>query len=75
MPPEVFIHGAAILTAAAVRSAQLDVLAEEPPPRHANIVGWPLFADDPDLQKAQQKERALILASRCALVRFDSSGT
>jgi hypothetical protein len=34
---EVKFYGAAICKARAIRDQQLDVLAEEPPPRHANI--------------------------------------
>jgi len=57
------LHGAAIIKAAAVRDAGLDVDADEPPVRHALIRGWPWFDNDPQLQKAQQKERALQLAA------------
>jgi hypothetical protein len=64
-------HGAAVCKAAVIRAQQLDVVAQEPPPRHANIVGWP--ADpDPELQKAQQKERALAIASQSVLVRVEA---
>ncbi len=69
--PDVTVHGAAICKAAAVRSAKLDVVAEEPPPLHANIVGWPVNAADPVLQKAAQIERALDITSRCRLILFD----
>jgi hypothetical protein len=62
-------HGAAICQAAVIRAERLDVRAHEPPPRHANIVGWPANAD-PDLQKAQQKEIALAIASQSTLVRL-----
>lgn len=61
-------HGAAIFKATVVRAERLDVVADEPPPRHANIIGWPMNAD-PELQKAQQKEIALTIASRSVLVR------
>jgi len=64
------VHGAGIIRAETIRSAGLDVIAEEPPPRHADIVGWPVVAMDPELQKAHRKERALILAANSALVRF-----
>lgn len=64
-------HGAAVCKAAVIRAQQLDVVAKEPPPRHANVVGWPLAAD-PELQKAQQKERALAIASQSVLVRIDA---
>lgn len=71
MDPEVTVYGAAICTAAQVRSAELEVEAQEPPPRHANIINWPTNPD-PVLQKAQQKDVANVICSRCILVRFDS---
>ena len=57
------LYGAAIFKAADVRSALLDVFADEPPPRHAVIQKWPWLEIDLDLQKAQQKERAILLSS------------
>jgi hypothetical protein len=57
------LYGASVFEARAVRAAGLDVIAEEPPPRHAAIIGWPWIEDDPDLQKARQKERAALIAS------------
>jgi hypothetical protein len=57
------LYGAAIFKAQAVRAAQLDVLADEPPPRHAAIRGWPRIDTDPELQKAKQKELAAVIAS------------
>jgi hypothetical protein len=54
-------HGAAIVKAEVIREAGLDAIAVEPPPRHANIRGWPRHVD-PDEQKAQRKEAATILA-------------
>lgn len=63
------LHGAAIVKAGDVRLAQLDVLASEPPPRHAAIRNWPWLDEDPDLQKAKQKERAALVASQANLVR------
>lgn len=63
------LHGAAIFKAAAVRTAQLDVVADEPPPRHAAIRGWPWDENDPDMQKAKQKEMATVIASQAVLVR------
>jgi hypothetical protein len=56
------LYGAAILSARQVREALLQVLADEPPARHAVIVGWPWCENDPELQKARQKERAILLA-------------
>jgi hypothetical protein len=34
------IHGAAIVKASVIREAKLEVRAKEPPPRHADIIGW-----------------------------------
>ena len=56
------LYGAAIFRAGAVRSARLDVVADEPPPRHAVISGWP-WADDLELQKSEQRELAVLLAN------------
>ncbi len=44
------------------------MIADEPPQRHAAIVGWPWLDDDPMEQKALQKERAVQIASKAALV-------
>jgi hypothetical protein len=63
------LHGAAIFKAQHVREAMLDVLAKEPPPRHANITNWPTSAKDSDLERAQRKECALILARHAILLR------
>jgi hypothetical protein len=71
------IHGASIVKAGAVREAkievtELDIRAKEPPPRHADIVGWPWSKDDPDFGKAQQKELAALIAQKAnkPLLRF-----
>jgi len=63
------IHGAAIVRAGDVRATKLDVIAEEPPPRHAAIKGWPWLDDDPELQKAKRKELAALIASKAKLLR------
>ena len=57
------LYGAAIFKAAVVKSAQLQIAADEPPPRRVVLRGWPWNEGDPEQQKAQQKERALVLAS------------
>jgi len=62
------LHGAAIVKARDVKVAELDVIASEPPHRHAAITGWPWIEDDPALQKAQQKERAMQIASSATLL-------
>lgn len=63
------LHGAAIFKAATVRLAQLDVEADEPPPRHAAIRGWPWDEADPELQRAKQREMALVIASQAVLLK------
>ncbi len=55
--------GAAVLNAASVRAADLELSSDEPPERHAVIRNWPWDESDPILQKAKQKEIALTLAS------------
>jgi len=56
------LYGAAMIKGRDVRRASLEVLPDEPPERHAVIRGWPWIDGDPQLQKAQQKERAIVLA-------------
>ena len=63
------VHGAAIVKAKHVRAAALEVVAQEPPPRHANIVNWPSSQADSDLAKAERKERAAQIAQYAELVR------
>jgi hypothetical protein len=62
------LHAVAVFRAEAVRSARLDVCPEEPPERHANIVNWPWISEDPELQKAKQKECAALIAQVARLV-------
>lgn len=57
------LYGAALFKGRDVREANLEVAADEPPDRHAVLRGWPWIDNDPDEQRAQQKERALVLAS------------
>jgi len=58
------IHGAAIVKASVIREAKLEVRAKEPPPRHADIIGWPWSKDDPDFGKAEQKGHAALIAQK-----------
>ena len=64
----VSMHGAAICKAKHVRAAQLEVVAEEPPPRHADIVGWPWNADDPEMGRGERKEQAMLIAQHAEFV-------
>ena len=63
------LHGAALFKAKHVRSALLDVVPREPPPRHANVVGWPWSDVDPEMAKAERKERAALIARHAELIR------
>jgi hypothetical protein len=57
------LYGAALAKAHTVRAAQLEVFADEPPPRHAAIRNWPWIEGDPQLQKSKQMELAILIAS------------
>ncbi|MEI7451557.1 MAG: hypothetical protein WCJ75_18270 [Desulfomonile sp.] len=63
------IHGVAIFKAQHVREVQLDVAAQEPPPRHANIIGWPSDTSDPEEGKAKRKALAMAIAQHAELLR------
>lgn len=56
------LKGYAVLKTKSVRAVGLEVVADEPPAAHANIIRWP-WLDDAELQKAKQKELAILLAS------------
>lgn len=64
------LHGAAIIKTQVARDIGLDVDADEPPDRHALIRGWPWYDYDQQLQKAQQKEKALRLALASDVILF-----
>jgi len=57
-------HGLALVKAKDIRDVGLDVVPDEPPPRHANIVAWPWNAMDPESEKADQLLLATKLATR-----------
>jgi hypothetical protein len=56
------------LTAAHVRKVGLDVKAKEPPPRHADIVGWPALSGTAKEDKSRQKLLAMQLVEETRLV-------
>ncbi len=58
------IHGAAIVKARMVRQAELELQANEPPPRHADIISWPWSKDDPEFGKAERKAKAALIAQK-----------
>jgi hypothetical protein len=66
--PERTLHAVALCKAVHVRAAKLDVIAEEPPPKHANIEGWPWNDADPEMAKAAQKELAALIAQKAEVV-------
>ena len=68
------LNAVAFCTAADVRNAGLDVIASEPPPAHANIEGWP-WLNDPDLQKARQKEHASRIAEATSILKLEILAT
>ena len=57
------LYGAAIFKVRDAIDIGLSPEADEPPDRHAALRGWPTNEEDPRLTKAQQKERAIVLAS------------
>lgn len=63
------LHGVAIFDAKVKRTANLDILAAEPPEYHAAIRGWFWNPEDLALQKARQLSAAQVLASHATLWR------
>jgi hypothetical protein len=57
------LHGAVIIEASAIRKIGLDIISDEPPPRHAVISDWPWEGIDPEAEKARRKDLANQLAS------------
>jgi len=60
-------HGAALVQAVEVRKAEIDAIAQEGPPRHANLRGWPKI-NDADLQKAKRKVIATKIADKATFL-------
>ncbi|MCX6874864.1 MAG: hypothetical protein NTW21_13810 [Verrucomicrobia bacterium] len=58
------LHGAAIVKAGVVREVDLELRAGEPPPRHADIIGWLWQNQDPEYGKAERKEQAALIAQQ-----------
>lgn len=63
------IYGVALFKAKDVRAQGLDVISDEPPPRHANITGWDFSTSDPDFAKSKRKELALGIAAYAVLIK------
>lgn len=62
------VYGAATFAAHTVRKALLEIAAAEPPPRHADIIGWPRM-NDPEMEIAQRKECAAVIAQYAQLIK------
>lgn len=65
------LHGAGCLSAALVLQASLAIKSVEPPPKHANIVGWPTIVGDPAMQKSARMELAKRLINDAISVRYN----
>jgi hypothetical protein len=63
------VRAVAMCRAISVRKADLRVEPDEPPPRHANLSGWPAPGDAMD--KAKLKEIAAALAESAELITRD----
>jgi hypothetical protein len=66
------LHGAAVFSARHLKSASLHADPSEPPPRHANLVGWVHIAGDPELEKARRRDQAQAIAAESELVRYET---
>jgi hypothetical protein len=60
--------GSGNIRASDVRDSGLDVLPDEPPHRHANIVGWPPLTQDKKRDIAAQMEYAMLLQRKSHFV-------
>jgi hypothetical protein len=67
IPRDRTFHGVAIVKAHHVRAVILDVIAKEPPARHANIIDWPCDTD-PEMEKAKRKDLANQIAQYAELL-------
>lgn len=65
--------GVALLEAVEFRKVQLDFEADDKPPRHADVVGWPWREDDREFGKAEQKAKALELAKKAERIIYTSA--
>jgi len=66
--------GIALLDAGEFRKEDLDFEADDTPPRHADVIGWPWANDDPQFGKAAQKEKAAALAQKAQRIIYSESG-
>lgn len=62
--------GVARLQAAEFRKVELDFEADDKPPRHADVVGWPWREDDREFGKAERKAKAVALSLKADRIIF-----
>jgi len=60
--PDKVQNGSAIFCAQVALTEGLEFVADDHPPRHANLRGWPLYETDEDRQKLERKCIAANLA-------------
>lgn len=68
------LYGAGFVSAASVRDAGLEARADEGPPRHANLIGWPAMPADPELEKSKHKDMANVIAGKARLELMPEPG-
>lgn len=62
------IYGRGDVNNSVVTGQNLKTVPDEPPPRHANIIGWPTLTGDKKTDKHLQKVKALEIAGKAKLV-------
>lgn len=65
-------YGAGIFKAKVARAQLLEVVADEPPDRHAVLRDWPFNDTDPEMEKGRHKEIAMALARDADLLLASS---
>ncbi len=64
------VHGVGVVSAEQIREERLDLDADDTPPRHADIIGWPWLEEDPEFGKSERKLKAIALAQKASLKVF-----
>ena len=62
--------GVARLPALTFRKEGLDFLADDNPPRHADVINWPWREDDPEYGKSERKLIAAALAQQAQRLMY-----
>jgi len=64
------VYGVGVVVASAFREEGLNFDADDEPPRHADVIGWPCSESDPEFAKSQQKEKAIVLAHKATRILY-----